>query len=388
MRILHQAGHNTVWNIASLTEDRCGDGIIFSPVHMTKDKMQQVQADVRSRSLFDPQFYIPDSQKTKLNSYEFFPEKITGGFSTTDFELVAQESASLCLEFQIKNGFESIVVPARYFPDLVFDYIAKQTVFSVEPFLTELDKRKIDKKIFLTLPVTATMTLDKRYREELLNWVTSYPQISGVYYLNQIGETSKQICNPEKLQGHLEFITDLKSADLEVIVGYCNTESILLTLFDVDGVGIGAYENTRGFSIDKFLEEESDKRGPAPRLYFPKLLNWVRYDTAIEIREDHPKLWEKIYTATAYSEQSLTRRPHFMQPEPYKHHFILICRQLAELVRKPLKERAESVRTMIEEAKLLYQEIDTARVMFFDRNCSGDHLPLWNRVVKQVLSNL
>jgi hypothetical protein len=60
----------------------------------------------------------------------FFPEKITGGFSTRDFETVAYEAAAMCLDFQIKNDFESILVPARYFPDLVSDYILKQKAFS------------------------------------------------------------------------------------------------------------------------------------------------------------------------------------------------------------------------------------------------------------------
>ena len=96
MKILHQAGHNTVWNLESFQNDSCGDGIIFSPVHFNRDRILKVSGDVKAISLFDPQFYIPDSQKEKLHSYEFFPEKITNGFATKDFESFAHQSAAMC----------------------------------------------------------------------------------------------------------------------------------------------------------------------------------------------------------------------------------------------------------------------------------------------------
>jgi len=388
MKILHQAGHNTSWNLESFQNENCGDGIIFSPVHYSMERLTKIDSKVKKVSLFDPQFYIPDSQKVKLHSYEFFPEKITNGFSTTDFEGVAHKSAAMCLDFQLENDFESIVVPARYFPELVSDYIEKQRAFTVEPFLAELEKRKIKKKVLLSLPVTTAMTQDKGYRQQILNWITSYPEISGVYLLTEIGETTKQICTPEKLQTQVDFIRDLQGANLHVIAGYCNTESVILTLLEPYAVTIGAYENTRTFSIDKFLEEESDKRGPAPRLYFPKLLNWMRYDTAIEIKDDHPDIWKKIYVPTIHSETIFkTGRPHFTKPELYKHHFQLISEQLRDLSKKELGGRVEAVKEIISGAKSLYQEIEASGVMYFDRNCSGDHLPIWNRVVNKLSSS-
>jgi hypothetical protein len=385
MKVFHQSGHNNKWNLESYKDDNCGDGIIFSPVHLTRDKIISLPVELRRTSLFDPQFYIPDSQKTKLQTYEFFPEKITNGFSTTDFETVAYEAADLCLDFQLNFEFESIIVPARYFPELVSNYIDRQKAFAVEPFLSALEKKKVNKKVFLTLPVTTAMTQDSEYRQNLLNWITSYQEITGVYLLNEMGETSKQISTFEKLMSHLEFIRDLKSANLDVIVGYCNTEAILISALDPYALTFGAYENTRRFSIDKFLEDESEKRGPAPRLYFPKLLNWIRYDTAVEIRDDHPDLWSKIYVPTTFSEATLTTgSPHFTQPNPYKHHFALMNSQLRELASQEVSQRISLVKTLIHDAKKLHDEIEGSGIMYFDRNCSGDHLPVWNRVINKI----
>lgn len=386
MKIYHQAGHNTNWNVESLKTDHSGNGIIFSPVHCQKKGMEAVSEDIKTTSIFDPQFYVPDSQKTKLHTYEFFPEVILNGFSTTDFEIVAGKVAQLCLKFQIDNNYENIIIPARYHSELITDYIEKQRVFSIEPFLSEFERLDVDKDIFITLPVTRSMIQDREYRTQLLNWITSYPEIQGVYLLNEIGEVTKQITQFENLIFHINFIKELQESGLKVIIGYCNVESILLSAIDPYAVTFGAYENTRNFSIDKFLISDSDKRGPAPRVYMPKLLNWIRYDTVIEIKEDHPELWEKIYTPTDYMDIifSAGTRPHFNKPELYKHHFKLISDQLNKLGSLDIVDRIAETKKMVKEASQLYHEIKDGGIIFFDSNCDGEHLPAWNRVLQKI----
>lgn len=388
MKIYQQAGHNTNWNLESLEQDGAGDGIIFSPVHYKKDNMVGVASTIKEKSLFDPQFYIPDSQKAKLHSYDFFPEKITDGFSTVSFEAIAHKAAEQCLAFQLENNYEAIIIPARYYSDLVTDYIEKQKAFSVEPFLNEISRLGVKKDIFVSLPITVKMTQDRAYRLALLNWITSYPEIQGVYLLNDINESTKQIRTYEVLNSYIDFILDLNGAGLKTILGYCNTESILLSTIMPYAVTIGAYENTRNFSVDKFLQDDSDKRGPAPRVYMPKLLNWVRYDTVKEIKDDLPTLWEKIYTPTTHMESlfDLGERPTFNKPGLYKHHFQLINSQLKELSALDRLQRIASVESMIEDASSLYREIKEAKVMFFDDNCEGLHLPIWNRIVRKIKS--
>ena len=112
MKIFHQGGHNTIWNLDSFRDDNTGDGIIFSPVHFQKERLEVVDTNIKENSLFDPQFYVPDSQKAKLQSYEFFPEALLDGFSTNDYEAQAYQAAEQCLEFQLQNEFESLIIPA------------------------------------------------------------------------------------------------------------------------------------------------------------------------------------------------------------------------------------------------------------------------------------
>lgn len=386
MRIYHQAGHNTNWNLDSLNDDGAGHGVIFSPVHYSATQLSAASQDIKGKSLFDPQFYVPDSQKNKINSYHFFPEKMMDGFSTKAFETVAYESAELCLEFQLKNNFESLIIPIRYFPEMISDYIDQQRVFSVDPFLGAYEKIGDGKNLFLTLPLTSAMMLDEEYRTNILNWITAYPEIYGVYLLVHFNENTKQLVEYNKLSAYITFIHELQESDLNVICGYCNTEGVLLSVLDVYGISIGAYENTRRFSIDKFLEDDQIKRGPAPRIFLPKLLNWIRWDTAEEIREDFPGLWGKIYSVTDYAERVFDsgQRPHFTQPDLYKHHFELISNLYDDLEGLTIDARKSTLQEKIRIAVNLYQEIDDNGVMFFDSNCTGEHLPVWNRILRNL----
>jgi len=387
MKIFHQSGHNNNWNRDSFQEHGIGDGIIISPVHTLVNVVEGFDSDLKSHSVFDPQFYVPDSQKVKLNSYHFFPEKLLDGFTTNDFEASAHESAQLCLEFQIRNDFEFLIIPARYHEQMVSNFIEKQKAFSVEPFLSEASKSKTKKKIFLTLPLTAAMLLDSKFRVKVLNWITSYQEIYGIYLLVNFDEPGKQISNFEKLNAYVAFISEVRGADLQVLCGYCNTEGLLLSALDVYGATIGAYENTRRFSIDKFIDDDTEMRGPAPRIYFPKLLNWIRYDTAVEIRDDHPDLWKTVYSPTSFSESIFEKgtRPHFTQPVLYHHHFELINDQYKTLEKIISKEdKINELKKSVSNALALYNDIDNAGILLFDGNCKGEHLPIWNRLLNRM----
>lgn len=389
MRVLHQAGHNTIWNIDSFQDDGTGDGLIFSPVHYELNNITKLKKPIKQSSLFDPQFYVPDSQKKKLKSYDFFPETIMNGFDTTDYHALAYESAKRCLQFQIEQDFESIIIPCRFYEDLLTDFIDRQKAFTVEPFLSELESSGSKKDVYLSLALTAPMIMDHRYRNNILNWITSYQEIDGVYLLVDFGDRQKQIKDYDKLNSYIEFVSELIEADLEVICGYMNVEGLLASVLDINSVTMGAYENTRIFSVDKFLVNDTITMGPAPRIYLPNLLNWVRYDTALEIKEDFPTLWNEIYTPTTYSEEVFAnpRKPHFSQPLLYKHHFILINEQYKEISALTKQDKCDELIGKVAAANELYGELEKG-ILFFDANCKGDHLVTWNRVLRNIRRSL
>ncbi len=378
IKIYHQIGHNPNWNIESFTEDKCGEGLIFSPVHQTRDKVESIDSSIKKHTVFDPQYYLPNSQKKKLSTYPFFPEVISGGFTTIDYPLVAIESARQCISFQMGQGFEKIIIPARYIDQMITDYIERQEEYSILPFFKVIGEIGTNIPIYITLPLTSHMIQDEGFRTKILNWVTSFPELAGVYVLITNERATKQIQSSEFLTAYLDFLMTFRTVGLEVISGHTNTESLLYALVDEITLTFGAFENTRMFSLDKFVESEEERRGPKARIYLPGLLNWVQFNQAREIKNDNPALWAQIYVSTKYGDQALASsvEPYFNQPQLYKHYFMCYYEQIRMLSELNVMDRYALLREWIKQAISNHNAV-TAMPLDLDHHGNGMHLQPW-----------
>jgi hypothetical protein len=378
VRVYHQVGHYSNWNFASFDGDKCGDGLILSPVHQNFASVSSLDAKLKARCLFDPQYYLPNSPKAKLATYQFFPQQITGGFLTKDFHLLALESARGCIAFQKDQGFEGVVIPARFIDQMATKYFEQQEDYTIVPFLKAASDLGVASPIYLTLPLTASMLEDDGFRTQLLNWVTGFPEISGVYTLVSDERKSKQMRSSDLLFAYMEFLHHAAQSGLKVIAGHLNTESVPLSMIDGITLTFGSFENTRMFSLDKFIESDEERRAPKSRIYLPALLNWIQFDQAMEIRKEAPELWANIYAATSYADDVIARglEPHFNQPDLYKHHFICLYRQLKELGSVNVRERFTLVRECIKAAMKHYDEIEEIP-LDLDSHGSNGHLQPW-----------
>ena len=380
VKLFHQCGHNTNWNVDSFTKDKCGEGLILSPVHKKHEDVQKLDKNIKTQSIFDPQFYLPNSQKEKLKTYPFFPETISpDSFSTGDFPLVALEAAKQCIEFQVQNRFSRIVIPARYFDQMYPDFIERQNSYTVHPFLKALQHKKVQKPVYLTLPLTSHMIMSQIYRTQILNWATSFPEINGVYIIAAPpDEGLKQVQSEEFLFSYMSFLHQLRKADLEVLVGYSNTEGLLYLMVEGCDITFGAFENTRMFSIDKFIISDEERRGPKARIFSAGLLNWIQLNHAKEIMDEDRNLWKRVYDQTEYGDRALkaTVEPTFNQPQLYKHHFVVLSRLVAELRALPVLERYKGLHSRLKMAGELYKKIMNLP-MDLEKHSGGDHIQPW-----------
>ncbi len=390
VNLFHQCGHHSVWNRDSFEKDGCGDGLIISPVHVSREKLESDvwSKETREKSFFDPQFYLPNSQKNNLQSYHFFPDTISNGFVTSDYSLYALEAAKLCVKFQLEQNFNRVVIPARHFSDMIPDYTEQQDKFTVHSFLQVIDDLVVDKPIFLTVPLTRMMIVNDTYRTDILNWITSYPRLDGIYLLVEDDRNTKQITDFDFLTKYLTVVKELTDTGLTVVIGHANTEGLLFSLIDNCELTFGAYENTRIFSTDKFVVSDEDKRGPKARIYLPGLLNWIQFSHAKQIRSEASDLWEKIYTVTDYAELALdaAKDPHFTNPGLYKHFFISNSRQVSELSGVNINDRHVLLRKWLKSALDVYSELDS-RVIDLDKHGNGDHIQVWLDAINWYFRN-
>jgi len=374
LRLLHQVGHNSIWNVESFQEDQCGDGLILSPLHQNMSTVERLTPGTRAASIFDPQFFLPSSQKPKLLSYPFFPQGVDGGFQTSTFNSHARDVAEACIRFQRDLGFRTIVVPTRFIDQLYSDYIDRQRRFTVDAFMEAAG----DSPLCLSVAVTAAMIEDPVFRTRLLNWMTSYPNLEEVYLMYQHTRDSKQVQDADFLRACMDFFREIVGSGLALTVGYTNGEGMLFATAADLTFTMGSFENTRIFSVDKFLQSEGERRGPKARIYLAGLMNWVQFQDAQTIRTRAPAIWARVYEPTEYAERALALavEPTFNQPQLYKHFFENMQAQLANTRVASLADRRRMLRGCLEQAKSAYAQLQ-AHGIELERHGRGGHIDPW-----------
>ncbi len=376
--LLHQVGHNSSWNVTSFEEDGCGDGLIMSPLHQAKATVEKLALETRAASIFDPQFYLPNSRKPKLLTYPFFPEQVEGGFQTSTFVTQVAEVAKSCIDFQIAQGFRKVVVPTRYINQMYPSYFTQQNQFTVDAFMEIAGGRPL----CLSVALTAPMIQDSEWRERVLNWITSFPDVDEVYIMYEHERSTKQIQDSKFLMDCMAFCSDIINTGLSVTLGYTNTEGLLYTTAGDLNITMGAFENTRIFSVDKFLESEGERRGPKARIYLPGLFNWVQFEDAKRIRDSAPGVWERVYRPTRWADEALQRaiEPTFNQSPLYRHYFQCMRDHMNDLRSMSVGERKDFLLAKIENAIDAYSEL-SSRGIGLEKHGQGGHLFEWRNAL-------
>ncbi|HCI57833.1 MAG TPA: hypothetical protein PLN06_05860 [Bacteroidales bacterium] len=385
MKVYHQTGFRFNWNIECFQQN-VGDGLIFSPINIEADKLLQLDNSLKETSFLDPQLYLLNEAKGTLCTYPYFPGNIKPDFSTPDLENSNEILAQLCIDYQLKNNFEYIVIPTRYHVDNPTTYFLQTSDYFVSPFIDYLKTQEIKKKVLQSVIVKTIMLTDEDKRNETLNWITGQP-IDGVYLIFEDNSTGKQIKDFDFLLNALIFIHILKINGMEVHLGYTNTEAILYSIAMPDSVTIGSYENLRSFGIKRFQDlENGPMRAPRARLYSSHLLQWLDYQY-IEAMSKLIDDYENYFDDSEY--KPLMFKPdynwQFMKPEPYKHYFYVFNKQIKGLPETQF-DRIEFLKASIRQSLILFKKIE--ETVLLDDDSNGSHLPNWFNVINAFQKEL
>jgi len=385
MKIYHQTGFRHNWNIEAYNNG-IGDGLIFSPVNIDADKLRGINEDVKKNSFLDPQLYLLNEAKGTLDTYPYFPGNIQPDFSTPDLDNSHVELAKLCIDYQIENNFKFVLIPTRYYEDNPTNYFSQSSDYFVDPFCSYLNEKNNNKPVLLSIIVKTIMLKDEQLFNEVLNWATGHQKINGVYLIFENNFPTKQIKDFDYLLNALRLIEILKRNDLQVHIGYANTESILYSIASPDSITIGSYDNLRSFGIKRFNLEKSSMRAPNARLYSSKLLQWVDYEYIQAMSKLIPD-YDDYFDNSIF--KPLMFQPefnwHFMKAEPYKHYFDVFSTQIRSLpIEKESKIR--EVKKIIKTAISNFADIES--LVLLDENSDGSHLPTWFNVINAYLKKM
>ena len=269
------------------------------------------------------------------------------------------------------------VIPTRYYDDLPSDYSAQISACYIEPFLAAVDAIGFNGPVVLTAIVKSGQVSDEEQRNYILNWMTAYQNIDGIYLIFENNAANKQIKDPVYLAECMKFIRALKDNGLSVHIGYNNTEGLLYSLSGPDSISMGSYENLRRFHPARFTEQEpQNRRQPSPRLYSGALFQWIEFPYVQAIQQLYAG-WHDLFENSDYTPLNFRPREdwNLRQPELYKHFFLVFSRQVSVLPQN-LGERAEYLQDAIQRARQEFAAIDRAGVVL-DDNSDGSHLNAW-----------
>lgn len=379
MKVYHQTGFRDNWNRDSYLNG-IGDGLIFSPINIDADKLLGLDSSLKNTGFLDPQLYLLNEAKGTLDTYPYFPGNLKSDFSTPDLDNSHIQMAEFCVDYQMKNNFNYIVIPNRYFTDNPTTYLSQSTDYFVNPFCDYVRKNKINKRVLLSVIVKPIMLSDVERRNEVLNWITGHQQINGVYIIFENNFNSKQIKDFDFLLNVLRFIRILKENQLEVHIGYTNTEAILYSIAMPDSITVGSYENLRSFGIKRFQDiENGPMRAPKARLYSSKLFQWLDYQYVDAMRSLIVD-YENYFDESEF--RPLMFKPEynwqFQKPEPYKHYFSVFDQQIKSLPNNQT-ERIDSLKNSFRNAVNLFKIIE--KDVLLDDDSNGSHLPTWFNVI-------
>ncbi len=270
------------------------------------------------------------------------------------------------------------MVPTRYISQMYPSYFTQQNQFTVNSFMEHAGSRPL----CLSVALTAPMIQDHEWRERVLNWITSFPDVDEVYVMYEHDRGTKQVQDAGFLIDCMTFLSDIMNTGLAVTLGYTNTEGLLYTVVGDLNITMGAFENTRIFSVDKFLESEGERRGPKARIYLPGLFNWVQFEDAKRIRDDAPGVWQQVYQPTDWAEEALGREvePTFNQSPLYKHYFRNMQDHMNELRPLSASERRQFLLAKIDTGMSAYRELHY-RGIGLEKHGQGGHLLEWQNAL-------
>jgi len=386
MKVYHQTGFRDKWNIESF-RNGVGNGLIFSPINIDADKLFAMDVKLKQSGFLDPQLYLLNEAKGTIDTYPYFPGNLKPDFTTPDLDNSHIQLAQLCVDYQMKNDFHYLIIPSRYYADNPTTYFAQSTDYFVIPFCDYVKENKIQKKVLLSVIVKTIMLSDEVKRNEVLNWITGHQNIDGVYLIFENNFASKQIKDFDYLLNTLKFIKVLKDNQMEVHLGYTNTEALLYSIAMPDSVTVGSYENLRSFGIKRFQDlEKSQMRPPNARLYSAQLLQWIDYEYIQAMKSLMPD-YANYFDESEFRPLMFTPefKWHFAKPEPYKHYFYVFDKQIKKL--SPTQEgRIDELKGSIKNALSLFKKIENN--ILLDDDSDGSHLPTWFNVINAFQKEL
>lgn len=368
---LIQFGYSGQTLVRRAMEDDYADGVILSPSDYEYGDTISLARDVNRNDgvvLFDPQYYIPRTERPASNSYPYF--KQSGG---DDFETVVvtnnKNRRELCeqiWEVQNEIDVDAYIAPARFL-DTFSDTKLTQWELLTKTFVEVVEDKDPGAKIFASLPVAGASINDDEQRSKLLDIVTKV-DLTGFYVSVEYPRYRQNpIFGFEEVKAYLDLLKNLRYNWYDVVLGHSDQIAHLGFGLGINAFGSGHYKNTRAFDTDRWIPQDSGGGSAGVYWYYSEpLMN------EMQVEQD----MQALYSSNSFSLDKLrlknptspfARELFVREPEDpewtYKNdswdHYIWSCHQIAKEYRGlTLEERITRTQENLRNAAEVYSEIE------------------------------
>ncbi len=326
MKLYAQQGYGTGERINSGLKEGVIHGAILSPKDNSKDRinnqLRQMKKDFpEADRLFDPQYYASlmalDNGcrlgKLEGDNYSYFRARRR---AELERETIIQEDLRVCLEEQAGMDLTAIIAPnivIRKSLNSIESVIAKNFIRNATEVWTAMND---DRPLYVTLAIDAEALQDRYEVDEFLADITLMDNPPHGFYLlvnNLTSIIQPELVDQRTLAGWMMFNHALNLNGFEVINGYSDILTPLLSAAGGTAGATGWWGNSKVFSLDRYEEAPDGGRRPVFRYLSKALFNSIRFDELHRLRERFPSILNALDSDTYYDPQEASKPENQVQ---------------------------------------------------------------------------
>lgn len=367
---LIQFGYNGQTLVERAFDGDHADGVILSPTDYEYNKNQNLARRVNQWGgtvLFDPQFYIPRTERAAADTYPYFEEKGGDNFETVvvSEKKSRQELCRQIIDVQDTIDVDAYITPARYL-DTFSDRKIEGWVRLTKTFLEVAEEEGRDIPVFASLPISGASLNEQDPRDKLLDRITSVTP-DGFYVSVEYDRYRQHpLFGASEVYSYLDLLKNLRYNHFDIVLGHTHQIAHLALGLGINAFASGHYKNTRAFDTDRWIPEDSGFGGGSVFYYYTdELLADLRVEQDLQVLYASPGFdIDRIRMYSPYENDlfgsTSPEEAEWKAAGAEWDHWVWSCYQMSRKYRdKSLRERIETTESVLENASDLYDEIKT-----------------------------
>lgn len=258
-----QFGHGMMEHSKNLIKKRKGGAVILSPRDLEENqliKMAEELTKIGGTALLDPQCFARNADHHRLTKHKYWSAysanntlAFVDGSATETFLRVYSALAN-------KMGITKHIIPGLLASNIDEDW------FMFHEHMLKQAPKFLKGELLATIALSADVMESEALIEEIVDRTAAW-KLDGFYIVPEIPE-SYLVSSSIWLANLMILASGLKLQKRQVIVGYCNHQTLCLAAAKVDAIASGTWLNVRAFQPDKFYTPDEDDISRRTKWYY------------------------------------------------------------------------------------------------------------------------